>query len=272
MAKRPQYSRWRRLPPVFRSGEKNWPDPNQDEQRISLYVTSGLLDMAEAQANRAGAGTIQNYCTELLRHAVEVEHAREQVAELEARRGTLEGLHAISNDPEYLRELSARTGPVTRLESEASDDDADGETTGQIPPELISIEVPIGDHRVPESLVAATEVVLVQAGHVGADPMAFLACLRRGESVSMASVSALAQALQALEEGLRDANRIDRRLAYALHRLAFESQVLHTDAWPGLYDEWTVETLRAVQEYVDRILSGQDIRYYPEASRPEDSI
>jgi hypothetical protein len=88
----------------------------------------------------------------------------------------------------------------------------------------------------------------------------------------MASVSALAQALQALEEGLRDANRIDRRLAYALHRLAFESQVLHTDAWPGLYDEWTVETLRAVQEYVDRILSGQDIRYYPEASRPEDSI
>lgn len=234
-------------------------------------MNSELLDMAEAQANRSGAGTIQNYCTDLLRHAIEVEQAREQVAELEAKRGTLEGLHAIANDPEYLRELSARTGPVTRLELDARDDD-EGEATAQAAAELISIEVPLGDHRVPDNCAAATEVVMAQAGHIGADPMAFLACLRRGESVTMTSVSALAQALQALEEGLRDANTIDRRLAYALHRLAFESQVLHTDAWPGLYDEWTVETLRAVQEYVDRILSGQDIRYYPEASRPEDSI
>ena len=46
----------------------------------------------------------------------------------------------------------------------------------------------------------------------------------------------------------------------------FEGQILHTDAWPGAFDAWTVDTLRAVQEAVDRILSGQDIRYYPTES------
>ena len=96
--------------------------------------------------------------------------------------------------------------------------------------------------------------------------------MRRGESVSMAGVSELAHALQSLEEELRGAQTIDRALAYALHRLAFESQILHTDAWPGTFDDWTVETLRAVQEYVDRILSVQDIRYYPTSPRPEDTI
>jgi hypothetical protein len=47
--------------------------------------------------------------------------------------------------------------------------------------------------------------------------------------------------------------------------------VLHTDAWPGAFDEWTVDTLRAVQEAVERILSGQDIRYFSDDSGPETS-
>ena len=74
----------------------------------------------------------------------------------------------------------------------------------------------------------------------------------------------------ALEAEYRDARVLDRRIAFALHRLAFEAQVLHTDAWPGLFDEWTVDTLRAVQEAVERILSGQDIRYFPADPPPED--
>ncbi len=114
VAKRPRYSRWRRLPPVFRSGEKNWPRPDEEEQRVSLYLPGSVLDLAEAQANRSGAGTIQDYCTDLLQRAIEVEQAREQVADLEARRGALEGLHEIANDPEYLAEWSARTGPRDR--------------------------------------------------------------------------------------------------------------------------------------------------------------
>ena len=52
-------------------------------------------------------------------------------------------------------------------------------------------------------------------------------------------------------------------MAHALHRLALESQVLLTDAWPGAFDARMIATIRTVQEAVERILSGQDIRYYP---------
>ena len=119
------------------------------------------------------------------------------------------------------------------------------------------------------SLSAAAEVVLRHAGQAGDAGPSFLANLRRGESVPLAEVAELARALHVLEEESRDASMLDRRVVYALHRLAFEAQVLHTDAWPGAFDDWTVDTLRAVQEAVDRILSGQDIRYYTPGSRPE---
>ncbi len=35
-----------------------------------------------------------------------------------------------------------------------------------------------------------------------------------------------------------------------------------TEAWPGVFDERTVGAIRAVQEMVERIFSGPDIRYY----------
>ena len=76
----------------------------------------------------------------------------------------------------------------------------------------------------------------------------------------------LLQALNALEVEYRNARAIDRRVAYALHRLAFEGQVLHTDAWAGAWPAETVRILRVVQEAVDRVLSGEDIRYYPAGS------
>ena len=69
-------------------------------------------------------------------------------------------------------------------------------------------------------------------------------------------------ALHRLEAEQQGASVLDRRLAYALHRLALESQVLLTEAWPGVFDDRTVGAIRAVQEVVERILSGQDIRYY----------
>jgi hypothetical protein len=96
---------------------------------------------------------------------------------------------------------------------------------------------------------------------VGDDPLGFLACLRRGEPAPAAELGELAQALNSLDLELRDAPFLDRRLTFALHRLAFESQILHTDAWPGVFDHWTVDMLHAVQESVERILSGRDVRY-----------
>ena len=57
-----------------------------------------------------------------------------------------------------------------------------------------------------------------------------------------------------------------------MHSLAFQGQVIHTDAYPGVFDGTTIQALQSVQEAVDRVLSGEDIRYFapntgPEASR-----
>ena len=62
---------------------------------------------------------------------------------------------------------------------------------------------------------------------------------------------------------------LDRQLSYALHRLAMESQVLLTEAWPGVFDRSMVGTIRAVQEMVERILSGRDVRFYQPGEIPD---
>jgi hypothetical protein len=102
----------------------------------------------------------------------------------------------------------------------------------------------------------------------GEDDWAFLPCLRRGVPVPANKAAELIRALKQLESEHRGAQLIDRRTAHALHRLALESQVLLTDAWPGVFDETMIATIRVVQEAVERILSGQDIRYYPRAQQP----
>ena len=270
VAKRPRFSRWRRLPGVYRFGEHKWPDPNQEPQRLTLYVTGEILDRAEAQALRLGYETAQEYCTELVVRAVEAERVREHVAEVEAKRGPLEGLHEIADDPEYLAELSGaaaspRDPPPLPPEAPTPSVQADGIIfPDDAPPHgTTAPEPPRSD-----ALTPAARVVLRHAGQAEDDPFAFLPCLRRGEPVPPAAVAELGQALHDLEAEHRGAGAMDRRLGFALHRLAFESQILHTDAWPGAFDAWTVEMLRAVQEAVERLLSGQDIRYYPDDSEP----
>jgi hypothetical protein len=110
------------------------------------------------------------------------------------------------------------------------------------------------------------DVVLRHAG--SADDWGFLQCLRRGDAVPVVKLAELAKALGQFEDEIRGTNVIDRNAAYALHRLALESQVLLTDAWPGAFDERVIAAIRTVQEAVERILSGQDIRYYPTPSAP----
>ncbi len=113
MAKRRKFSRWRRLPGVYRIGDDKPPDPNLEPQRLSLYLPWSTLDRAEAQATRFVFETVQDYCTDLLARAIDAERVREQIAEVEAKRGTLEGLHEIADDPEYLAELSSdATSPL----------------------------------------------------------------------------------------------------------------------------------------------------------------
>ncbi len=249
MAKRPR-NLWRRPNGSFRLGQSKPVVGNLDEQRLTLYLPAHVLDWAEDQAQKAGVPTVQQYCARLLLDALLDIRNREQVAEAEARRGAFEGFHAITEDPEYLAEWSASVAPRDR-------------------PEIQIVEAPESTPQadaMPPGLSRAAETVLRHAAAGPDDPTGFLAALRRGESVVEAAAQELLQAINALEVEYRDALAIDRRVAYALHRLAFEGQVLHTDAWPGALDEGTVNLLRVVQEAVDRVLSGEDIRYYPPGS------
>jgi len=253
LAKRPR-NLWRRPGTSFRLGQRGPGSENLDEQRLTLYLPARLLDWAEDQAAQAGESTVQVYCARLLGKAIEAEHSRGTVADAEAKRGALEGFRAITDDPEYLADWLASTGPLDgRHEVQIT------EPSKVSPPSTRDAEMPTAGPS------PATQAVLRHAAMVDDDPAGFLASLRRGESLPEAVVAELLQALNALEVEYRNARSIDRRVAYALHRLAFEGQILHTDAWPGAFEGETVNTLRIVQEAVDRVLSGEDIRYYPAA-------
>lgn len=281
MPKRPRYSRWRRLPGVFRTGEQKPADPDQELERLTLYVPWSALDLADQQSNQHGYPDAQTYCTDLLLQALDAERVREQVAEVEAKHGTLDGLQEIADDPEYLAELSHAIAPaaergvprITPPDVPVPDNaDPTNEPESPTPWVVTQDSGPPAASTHPSSaawlpsprrdaLSPSALVVLRHAGQGGDDPYSFLACLRRGEAVPPNEVAELAQALHQLEVEYRGSRAMDRRLTFALHRLAFESQILHTDAWPGAFDAWTVDMLRAVQEAVERILSGEDIRY-----------
>ena len=252
---RPQYSRYRRLPGIYRFHERKPADPNEEPQRLTVYLTGTLLDLADAQARKSGHATVQAYCEDVLRRTIEAEHDRERVEDVEARRGPLEGLKAIAEDPEYLAELSASQTRSAR-EKDKEKDGIPGPRASEwelLPPE-----------PAPPRPSEAADVILRHAAMGVDDPGAFLPALRRGESIGAEIAQELLQALADLEVEFRDAPRLDRRLAYALHRLAFEGQVLLTDAWAGAAEPSTVDVLRVVQEAVDRVLSGEDIRYFSE--------
>ena len=109
VAKRPRFSRWRRLPPVFRSGEHRPIGSGNELDRIILYLPGRLLDLAEALAEKAGVAAVQDYCSRLLARALETEQVQQKVAQVEARRGgPLEGLNEIAEDPDYLAEWQAQ--------------------------------------------------------------------------------------------------------------------------------------------------------------------
>jgi hypothetical protein len=311
VANRDPYSRWRRLPPVFRSGEHKIPGPGDDQERIILYLRGDILDQAEAQAKRAGVPTLQEYCAALLARAIEIERVKHHVEDVEAKRGTLEGFSAISDDPEYLAEWRERSGsseiPAAGAQSPGSsasrampeltvEADTLGSVTLPMPPDstasaenqslpeprpesaeageqtdrprvrieqlspAIGLSVP--ERIVPEVLDGtAVSIVLRHVDPAGRDPRAFLPSLRRAQPVSRERGAELMAALERIESDHLGVSMLDRQLSYALHRLSLESQVLITEAFPGVIDDRTVGLVRAVQEMVERILSGEDIRY-----------
>jgi hypothetical protein len=89
----------------------------------------------------------------------------------------------------------------------------------------------------------------------------FLPTLRRGEIPRSSTIEELGAALVEIHRELAGRSDLDRHLAFAIHRLAFESQVLHTDAWPDAFDNATIDAIRAIQAAADRILSGHSDIY-----------
>jgi hypothetical protein len=319
VAKRPKFSRWRRLPGVFRTGDRREPEKTDQVDRIILYVPPRILDLAEKLAEKAGLTSIQDYCALLLMQALENERIQQKVADFEARRGPLEGFKQIANDLDYLAEWKQQSetkpeqpviydadeakraaashqagGPVTVdiVYPDEQDDPDDAETDEAVSrvdhedespePLQLGIEpsssaggtVPVVPLKPTVRTMSDPPAMEVLAQHLGNgdDDRAFLPCLRRGEPVSVAKVAELIRALGQLEDENRSAEVLDRRMTHALHRLALESQVLLTDAWPGAFDDRMIAAIRTIQEGVERILSGQDIRYYPSPSSSEPSL
>jgi hypothetical protein len=300
--KRPRFSRWRRLPGVFRTGDQRPTTSGTELDRIILYVPARILDVAEALAEKAGVANIQDYCALLLMRAIEDERVRQKIAGFESRRGPLEGLKEIADDPDYLAEWHKRSDERTDAPSVAGRSDApifietppavevyypEPEPAPPTAPEPAVNSMPTSPEpeRVPVQILSHTDPVspamptpMVQlmnersaseilSAHVamGEDECGFLPCLRRGEAVPAARVAELEAALARLERELHGSETLNRRLAHNLYRLALESQVLLTDAWPGAFDERVIQAIRTVQEAVERILSDQDIRFYPPA-------
>ena len=94
--------------------------PGTDLDRIILYVPARILNVAEALAEKAGVTSIQDYCGLLLMQAIENERVRQRIAGFESRRGPLEGLKEIADDPDYLAEWQKRSGE--KAEAPASRD------------------------------------------------------------------------------------------------------------------------------------------------------
>ena len=253
MPDRPPYSRFARLPGLYRIGERKLPDPHEEPQALTVYLPGRLLDAAEALAARHGAASIQDYCEGLLRMAIEGEAEAAKAEAVHVTRGTLESLDDLASDPEYLAEWSAR----------ARDAQADRQ-------EAKNVATDPG-HAAGDGTSFARAAIFRHAGIGDDDPSAFLPTLRRGGQVAAEVADELLASLRDLEQRLRGAERLDRRLAYVLHRLAFEGQILLTDA-PAEADPDSVDRVRLVQEAVDRVLSGEDIRYFPEESPPTEGV
>jgi hypothetical protein len=262
-----RFSRWRRLPEgLTRTGWHKVLGPDDEPQRLTLYLPGRELDRATLLAQATGARSVQEYCEDLLAEAIASAHALQRLAEREEVQDVLRSLDELTSDPGYLAEWS--TSAQTRA------------TPGPV-------SLPARDPSVPALTPAEPDASppddprAVVLRHAGTGPRTattapgILDDLRQGHPARPDQARELLAALLALEDELRGLDAVDRLLAFALHRLAFEGQLLVAEAWPTLAaDPGTRDTLYLVQEAVDRILSGQDIRYDTppaDAATPSDS-
>jgi hypothetical protein len=285
---------------VFRTGEHKFPETSPETQRLTLHLPVPVFETAETLVAKLKKTSVREYCSELLRRAIEEERLLHQVEEFESKHGPLEGLAEIAQDPEYLSEWEALSRARTNVEPKSSDNGSSNQPLagvyipfGTVPPfdpapetatlipEILSEPETNGesslDHEANppiawplEPLVtsireipmgrslqeSAADVVKRHAGLDFEDHWSFLPCLRRGQAVPASMIDELLESLERLRDESGGMATLDRSLAHALHRLALESQVLLTEAWPGAFDERMVLAIRAVQEAVERHFAG----------------
>lgn len=246
---------------TFRTHERRESDPTTEPQRLVLYLPIAALDLAERQASQARVESVQRYCESLLLQALGTtigqcaDSSRSNSPEVRPGKS-----RTVADDPDYLTEWIA-----TVLEDFDTPQVLNGPS-----PSHSSLESPFIAPEPSERIVErpAVEVVLRHAGLRGSDPNAFLISLRHDGRLAPGVGPELIQALVELEAESRNEIVLDRLLCFALHKLAFEGQILVTEGTRNAEMEVSVvELLRLVQECVDRILSGQNIRYFSSHDR-----
>ncbi len=260
----------------MRLNEQTGPLVAGDRQRLTLYLDDEVVDRAEMILSRSGQESLPSYCERLLVEAI-AERFEAFLKEEEGRRQQLlEGLDDITDEMAVVYEWdpdpSEDLGPFE--ESRDRVPDRTGAAQGSVPspnvrPDEVLVlesdrgeaepkppEEPLARYR-PDQLDEAAQTILRHAGLLPTDRPAFLPALRRGEPIATETSQELIATLVALEARWRGAPTIERRVAYAVYRLAFEGQVLITDAWlNAAVEQGTVDLLRTIQQYSDRILSG----------------
>ncbi|MEW4567256.1 hypothetical protein AB1L88_05255 [Tautonia sp. JC769] len=261
MSKRSKPPGRRQVPGTFRTHERKGPDPTAEPQRIVLYLPVAALDLAEQQASRARVETIQLYCESLLTQAIAA--AEERTVDSHrviGRDGRTEGSRTVADDPDYLAEWTATV--LDQIDVAAS--------PGLPGPDRPAFNDPPVDSNESENVAGRTaaDVILRHAGLRGSDPGAFLTSIRREGRLDPSVGPELLRALGELEAEQGNASVLDRSLCFALHKLAFEGEILVTEgARNASMEESVVDLLRLIQERVDRVLSGQDIRYFTSHDR-----
>ena len=223
---------------------------------------AAILDLAEAQAEQAGFATVQEYCHRSARPRPSRPSAiREQVADIEARRGPLEGLNEIADDPEYLAELSAagphratagsttvtrppgRRGPhpVLAIRVEGRARRRPMNRSPRLSRQAISVE-PVLSTDTTESLAGVGSCSGTRQSRLEDDPLGVPPLPAAGRAgASLPEVAELAQALRQLEERVPATAMMDRRLTLALAPARLRVAGPPHRRLAGRVRRWTVE-------------------------------
>jgi hypothetical protein len=261
--------------------ERKIPTHRSEPQRFTLYLPGELLDLAEDLARRAGAPTPQHYCEDLLVRALRLEEIERdsQVGGIVASAlDSLDGYvqeESLDTDRDVILDPAPPINPAPSARADAPfrfrvapalpdhSKDAPPETAAEPTVPTARPTDPIAPLAVPSEPFPSRELpgrsVALRHAALEApfDARAFLALLRRGQTVGSAQVDELLDALETLVAAFDGGRPLDRELARSLHRLAYEPQVLISEAWPALaHDQATLLAIREVQNSVERIFEG----------------